>query len=310
MISRPTVLILGAGASADYGFPTGAQLLRQICANTEPGNNLFDFLFSDMLLPEPEIRKFSTALNKSQAPSADAFLEYRTEFEKIGKAAIAATLIPYESNDRFVSSESNRDGWYSYLFKLMIQDGRFESNTLSVITFNYDRSLEAFFLLALCNLYGINEQEAEVSLSYIPIVHLHGSLGDKLWKSPLESTRAYQPDLTPAWVTDAAEHIKIVHEINLGKEFETATRLLYKAEEILFLGFGFLPVNIERLGVKNVVKWREQDNHSGGNWLAARIGMGTGDVERALRHLGIPVQFGEARNRNITEYLKNTVCLI
>jgi len=310
MITRPTVLVLGAGASVDYGFPTGTQLLQEICANTKPGNCLFNFLFEEMLIPEPEITEFVTALEKSQAPSVDVFLEYRTQFEKIGKVAIASTLIPHETNERFVSSDKNGEGWYSYLFKLMIEGGRFENNTLSVITFNYDRSLEAFFLFALCNLYGIKETEAEQWLSFIPIVHLHGSLGDKLWKSALDPQRAYQPDLTPAWVNDAADHIKIVHEKQSEKEFERATKLLYQAEEVIFLGFGFLQVNIQRLGVKNVAKWRKEDNSSPSNWLASRIGMGAGDIYRAKQHLQVTTQFGEAKENNITQYLKNTVCLI
>jgi len=271
MITRPVVLVLGAGASADYGFPTGTELLRKICATTKPGNYLFNFLFDEMSFPEPDIRDFATALEKSQAPSVDVFLEYRPQFEKIGKVAIASTLIPYETNERFVSSDNNGEGWYSYLFKLMIQGGRFENNSLSVITFNYDRSLEAFFLFALCNLYGIKEPEAEQYLSYIPIVHLHGSLGDKLWKSALDPQRAYQPDLTPAWVSDAAKHIKIVHEKQSEIEFDRARKHLYDAEEVLFLGFGFLPDNIQRLRVKNVAEWRKQDNRSPGNWLGLYV---------------------------------------
>jgi len=43
--------------------------------------------------------------------------------------------------------------------------------------------------------------------------------------------------------------------------------------------------------------------------LASRIGMGAGDIERAKQHLGVTVQFGEAGEKNITQYLKNTVCL-
>lgn len=41
MITRPTVFILGAGASADYGFPTGEKLQTKIypflkaCQNTD-----------------------------------------------------------------------------------------------------------------------------------------------------------------------------------------------------------------------------------------------------------------------------------
>jgi hypothetical protein len=33
MIKIPTVLILGAGASSPYGFPSGSTLRDQICAN-------------------------------------------------------------------------------------------------------------------------------------------------------------------------------------------------------------------------------------------------------------------------------------
>jgi hypothetical protein len=40
MIIEPTVLILGAGASADYGFPTGRKLLLDICTNANPGGEL------------------------------------------------------------------------------------------------------------------------------------------------------------------------------------------------------------------------------------------------------------------------------
>lgn len=33
MIELETVLILGAGASWDYGFPTGSELVSKICTN-------------------------------------------------------------------------------------------------------------------------------------------------------------------------------------------------------------------------------------------------------------------------------------
>ena len=308
MISKPTVLVLGAGASADYGFRTGFQLLQQIFSDTKPNGKLQLFLRDEMTLPEAEIYRFNTALGKSQAPSVDSFLEYRREFEQIGKLAIAATLIPFEDGEKFILDKPQ--GWYSYLFGLMIQGGRFEDNPLSVVTFNYDRSLEAFFLLALCNLYGIQESDAEQYLKRIPIIHLHGSLGDKLWKPPLASYRAYQPDLTPAWVMEAANHIKIIHEVNPGGEFDNAMKLLYQAAEVIFLGFGFLPDNVRRLGLAQVAKWREMDRRDPGNWFACPIGMGDGDVARVRSSLTVDIQFAVFRPRNITEYLKNTRCLM
>jgi hypothetical protein len=41
MIKRPTVLILGAGASVDHGLPTGRRLLLDIYERTADGDNLF-----------------------------------------------------------------------------------------------------------------------------------------------------------------------------------------------------------------------------------------------------------------------------
>ena len=151
MIAKPTVLILGAGASADYGFPTGRQLLLKICEEARPDASLYDFLCNWMAVPRPLIEQFAYALQNSAAPSVDLFLENRKDFEEIGKLAIAATLIPYEDYKAFLPT--NKPRWYETLFHLMVEGGRFEDNKLSVITFNYDRSLEAFLFLALQNLY-------------------------------------------------------------------------------------------------------------------------------------------------------------
>ena len=48
MIAKSTVLILGAGASADYSFPTARQLLLKICEEANPPGPLFQFLTYNM----------------------------------------------------------------------------------------------------------------------------------------------------------------------------------------------------------------------------------------------------------------------
>jgi hypothetical protein len=40
MILKPTVLILGAGASYPYSYPLGGELVKQIVAETNPGGGL------------------------------------------------------------------------------------------------------------------------------------------------------------------------------------------------------------------------------------------------------------------------------
>ena len=61
---------------------------------------------------------FATELDRTGRNSVDAFLEHRTEFEKIGKAAIIAALIPKEQPGNLFA-RSNHEHWYQYLFRQM-----------------------------------------------------------------------------------------------------------------------------------------------------------------------------------------------
>src|SRR5437016_7627170 len=97
MIEKKTVLVLGAGASEPYGFPTGEKLLKDIVdifkhRPLPPLHaSLREFGFEDDF-----IRDFVKELNGSGRHSVDAFLEDRKDFERIGKAAMIAALVPKE----------------------------------------------------------------------------------------------------------------------------------------------------------------------------------------------------------------------
>src|SRR5712692_234585 len=97
MIRRRTLLVLGAGASIPFGFPSGQQLKAKICAglSNEPVEFVYTLLRAcgfDAAL----IVAFRDEFARSGRSAVDAFLEHRPDFLAVGKAAIAATLIPYE----------------------------------------------------------------------------------------------------------------------------------------------------------------------------------------------------------------------
>ena len=238
MIIEPTVLILGAGASADYGFPTGRKLLLDICKNANPGGELRNFLNGRWGIDTLDIQQFVEALRGSMSSSVDYFLEHRNDYEHIGNLAIAASLIPYQNPEALVHQEQPR--WYEKLFQLMADGGDFGNNQLSVVTFNYDRSLEAFIFTALQNLYGPRYiDKAEDQFNKIKIVHLYGSLGAGLVGFAKE--RGYRPGFRTDWVEDAAQRIKILHEAEPNTpEFEQAHHLLKGATEIIFSGSAFI----------------------------------------------------------------------
>ena len=75
MISKPIVLILGAGASVEYGFPSGRGLTREVCklAAGAPFNAVLNAGFK-----EDRIRAFQSELTLSDQPSVDAFFPTTT----------------------------------------------------------------------------------------------------------------------------------------------------------------------------------------------------------------------------------------
>jgi hypothetical protein len=172
------VLILGAGSSIPYGFPSGRDLIFDIVqrvgrnAKSDSKRILLQVGFS-----QDEIDSFSDELIGSNQPSIDAFLENRREYIEVGKAAIAATLIPREVPD-YLTRRQTEQRWYEYLYQqLGAQQIEFPKHRSSIITFNYDRSLEYFLYNSIKHSYGTSDEETLALFKSIPKVHIYGQLG-------------------------------------------------------------------------------------------------------------------------------------
>ena len=183
MIEIPTVLVLGAGASMPFGFPSGQILVDIICHFLRPGES-FDcewvpsWLSTQMnetvkLLRNTfewrRIEDFAERLDGEE--SIDAFLEDKTgDFVDIGKATIAAALLPFEREQalfhdfmarRLLKAFKGREdpvgttkNWYQLLWRaLEAPFEEFQDNKIHIITFNYDRSLEHYLFTRLKRRY-------------------------------------------------------------------------------------------------------------------------------------------------------------
>src|SRR5712675_414174 len=151
MITNKTCLVLGAGASAPFGYPTGNALTERIKKELLPDRpgQLHHDLINAGFSPDT-LLSFRNELRYSQRSSVDAFLEdWEADFMEVGKAAIAASLIRHEDRDKIVDDPN----WYRRLFSEMTDEGDFSANKLGIVTFNYDRSLEYFFLRCLPSRY-------------------------------------------------------------------------------------------------------------------------------------------------------------
>ena len=259
MISRKTVLILGAGASQPYGFPLGRQLLNQICLQLSPENRENDHhkVLRDLGHTPNDIETFRDALRFTDYNSVDEFLEYDPNLMDIGKHAIASALIPYEDEKLLFPPHTKGDHWYKLLADALdIRSKSVYDNQVSVLTFNYDRSLEVYLFTVIHERSECSVTEAIEILQSIPIIHLYGDLGQ--FGCTNQDAQKYSPDLKTARVKAGAESMKIIHESeDQTPEFDQGVELLEQAECIYFLGFGYHPTNVRRLRVFNS-EWDEE----------------------------------------------------
>lgn len=271
MIKNKTVLVLGAGASMDFGFPSGQRLVEIICDSSAASVRNRKEMLVKMGRGEKEILAFCEDLKVSGQPSVDAFLEHRPEFIEVGKSAMALVLLPLEAASTSNLHNVKKAHWYKYFFN-QLQTGfdDFADNELSVLTFNYDRSFEYYLHTVMQKRYGKSPEECAEKLLQIPIIHLYGELGRLPWQK--ESDYVYTPiprgGTVPYRGAISQEElfrrlfvcqtsIRIVHEdITQDKAFSKAHELLKNAQRIYFLGFGYHPTNVNRLQVRDLIEER------------------------------------------------------
>lgn len=279
MIQHETVLVLGAGASMPYGYPSGKQLRKQLVNPT-----LFEPAIQKTWLTADAANKFCTMFLQSGLQSIDAFLSRRgvdnlengVSVERVGKIGISLALRTDKSRHRLFhnphlisDSEIDRsDNWYEYLWGHLTQKvtstnlDLFRSNRLTVVTFNYDLSLEHYLFCAMRNAYGIPEDHAAEILGCIKFIHLYG----KLSGNPLADRFNYDFDFVRDWrlVDGDCHSIEVIDErrTNSADGFNEAITALETAERICFLGFGFDSTNVERLKIPQLLVSRAKSHQS------------------------------------------------
>ncbi len=118
-------------------------------------------------------------------------------------------------------------------------------------------SLEHWLYESLWPYYSADTSEEEYRnvMNQIPILHIYGSLGPLPWQSVTGivgyGAQGY------AEILIASKSIKVLHEgtaHEVNDNFRKAQEWMRWANRIVFLGFGFHPDNVERLGLRDVLK--------------------------------------------------------
>lgn len=265
MITVPTVIILGAGASKPYGYPTGKDLRLQICKESV-GTKSFHEKINDGSIPPSEGIKFTKVFFKSDTRSIDLFLSRNRIFSDIGKIAIVHRILEAEKQSKFhedIGKIYQEQNWYSYLFHRMTNElimpddyKKFGDNKISFITFNYDRSLEQFLYESIQNSFYESTQEKSgydiliKQLKRIPIFHVYRCIGRLPWQG---GNYEYGFEYIFQNILEMKESIGVIHE-ETTSEIKKMKEIIGNAKRIFFLGFGYAKENMEVLNIPRILR--------------------------------------------------------
>mgnify|MGYP001554562121 CR=1 FL=1 len=212
MFDTRTALVLGAGASVPFGYPLGPKLIDNIAEGLKKAlkrsppetwptasfdfiGNLYDIFvdYVNMFWEQPmrdRLQKVAAYLSTASHASIDDVARTNPSMRRIIKILVALEIAraSYEREEfrknklkpsRVLFRRSD-ENWYARLISKLTEDCHepedIYSNALSVITFNYDMSLEHYLhdKLPASELF----RKVEVDRVCRPL-HIHGDVAPK-----------------------------------------------------------------------------------------------------------------------------------
>lgn len=314
MIEQPTVFVLGAGASCCYGFPCGIELMSRV---------------HELLLRE-ETNGFLSRYHGVEVPltlkddlhkvsSIDDLIARRPEYERIGKLLIAGVISEHEKEAAFnfkhkEGRSTYNNTWYNILWKQMYDgvlrlENLVESNAVSFITFNYDRSVEQFLFLAAKALYKGSDEATGSEIAQIPIIHVYGRLGALPWQNSSQALTIPYTHLTLTESQHAQQFKTCIANLRTYSEFHSGISqeihgYLREAKNLYFLGFGYHPQNIKLLETDMAtVSGRERRMHIAGTAWKMGLAQKAAATQRLKKVLSDQVSSEDFHDKTCEEFL-------
>jgi hypothetical protein len=279
MFRQPIVFVIGAGASCEYGLPSGAALLLRISTalgGPDPGQGWGDSglfqtaatLFGESLGKYENAAKELARYISSGVSSIDDALTWfssRAEVIKLGKIAIVNEILKgerssslYSGRSKIASGDFRAATWIPHLLS-MVMDGHTSENAeqafsnVSLINFNYDRAIEHFLYSSLQD-RGINEARTRRIIDEMFVLRPYGKVGLLPWQG--SPGIDFGASLDPSSLHEASGNIRTFSEGVGGTLQAKLSMILGRARVVVFLGFGFHTQNMEMLRVGNAEVWK------------------------------------------------------
>lgn len=276
-----TVLVLGAGASKDFGLPLGMELKQHIegelnirfnefGSRLETGSPIMVDAFRILAQRQDTRADINPYLHASReiasamplCTSIDDYLEKHQGlglYESCGKLAIAKCILESERTSilysrRRESSEIQPSSislsWMTSFMQTATRgvprsdiNGAFQN--LIVVNFNYDRCFEIFAYNWLKTTYRLTDAEAIDVVENIDIVRPYGSIGAIPWRIGVNGVE-FGSDVTGEKLIRMSENIRTYSEsVSNNLMSSSAINRIYQSRCIVFLGFAFHRQNMK-----------------------------------------------------------------
>jgi hypothetical protein len=317
MFSDPVVFVLGAGASAEYGLPTGVRLRNDIAkalrfqfnfSRLESGSHqLLDHLrqrFGNQTNPYTKAGN-ELAGTMGTFPSVDEALHYfsnREEILYLGKIAIVHEILRAEQSSKLYGSEWNpidpgENGWIFHFLSMALSVLQKEQtgnafDAVTLINFNYDRVVEHFLYNAFQSQCGLTRTQSQEIVSKMNIIRPYGSIGPLEWQE--KGGTGYGDTSQPDFGRLSASIRTYTEEAHGDGSTQKIASALNRAKLTLFLGFGYHRQNMNLLQADTpsdtsrytfaTVKGVHEENHG---WLKRSIAASVRTAPNEVRMLNM-----------------------
>lgn len=295
MFVRPTVIILGAGASAEFGLPTGAGLLNRLLEmrpydhgrELQKSGNLKDYdiasaimqAYNQFPIPGLDDQELIEKANSTFESSIDLFsynnnsvletAKFYTSWmiqsamiesiKKVGRFEISYITYKYRK-DWLRHKLNDRRNWIADFVRKYTEDADngsdINSDNVIIVSFNYDK----IFKKSVLNFLESSERFSEAAEDIMPkIEHVYGGL-------------EFLEEIHPRYIADQRDRIAFIKEITDSDEHIKRIRnRIADAEDIYCCGFSFDKRNVELIGLNETNARIYSNNYDGNLELSARL---------------------------------------
>lgn len=284
MSSTPSItFVIGAGASKEVDMPTGDELKQLIAKSLGfehrdggiyGGNDQIREALYQLGHRSAGISTFRHYLRIADliksamplAPSIDNFIDSHRDDPKVaelGKLAIASSILAAERNSLLFVDQQNLQNklnfkavaskWFTTLFQLLTlntqaKDLSSRLRKVSIVSFNYDRTLEHFLHWSLRNYYALSEETASELLGDLRVFHPYGTVGQLPWQQQIKAV-PFGASLATDELIKVSTGLRTFTEgtDTSSSQIDQIRSVVFDTDRLVFLGFAYHELNLDLL---------------------------------------------------------------